>query len=261
MKGEGPPVCLVTGLGGAMSWWKPQEAHFASRSKLILHDHRGTGLSSKNVMKYSVGLLADDLIALLDHLEIEAAHFVGHSTGAAMTQEIALRHPDRILSAVLSAGWPRADFLFQRSFEMRSAMLRDSGVEAYVKSTALFLFPPKWIADNAEPLQASEAAAIAAFPDPRIMQSRIEAICAHSPGEALRNMRCPTLVTCARDDILTPLYYSEEMARLIPNAAAYYFADGGHAMSMTRAEEYNRVVGSFVDAAIAGKPWSSPQAS
>jgi aminoacrylate hydrolase len=145
VKGEGEPVLLVSGLGGVAGWWAPQVETFAGKYKLVLHDHRGTGRSIKNRMRYTVPLLADDLVALMDHLGIESAHIVGHSTGAAMTQAVALNHPKRIRSAVLSGGWPVADQFFQRSFEIRRALLVDSGVESYVKSGPLGMFPPWWL--------------------------------------------------------------------------------------------------------------------
>jgi len=42
-------------------------------------------------------------------------------------------------------------------------------------------------------------------------------------------VRSPTLAICARDDTVTPLYFTEELVRLIPGARAYVLADGGHA--------------------------------
>lgn len=256
--GTGAPVFLISGLGGTLGAWAPQIAHFAARYRLILHDHRGTGRSSRNRMRYTVPLMADDVLAIMDHLEIDKAHVVGHSTGAAMTQDIALRHPDRLISAVFSGSWPEPDFVFRRAFEVRRATLRDCGVETYVKSTPLFMYPPQWLAENADTVTAAEPAAIAGFPPPEIMLARIDAICAYGPGERLRDVRAPSLVTCASDDILTPRYYSERIASLIPKAATYFFESGGHAMPQTRAAEYNAVVSSFIDAVSAGRTWQPP---
>ena len=72
--GDGMPLALVSGLGGALSFWKPQIAALSRHFRLVLHDHRGTGQSSKRPIDFSVEQMADDLIQLLDHLKIERAH-------------------------------------------------------------------------------------------------------------------------------------------------------------------------------------------
>ena len=82
--GSGEPVLLVAGLGGSAGYWAPNVDAFAARHQVVLHDHRGTGGSTRSEMEYSVELLADDLLRLMDHLKIDKAHLVGHSTGGAM---------------------------------------------------------------------------------------------------------------------------------------------------------------------------------
>jgi aminoacrylate hydrolase len=255
--GTGPAVLLVAGIGGAASYWKPQIASFSRRCQVVLHDHRGTGKSSKDRITYSVPQMTEDMLGLMDHLGLPAAYIVGHSTGAAMAQELAMRSPDRIRGAVMYAGWARCDPYFQRCFDVRKEVLLKSGPLAYVKTTPLFLMSPWWISRNIAKIEAEEPAAAAAFPSAEIMVSRIDAICSYGPGETLRDIRCPTLVTCAKDDHLTPLFYSEEIARLIPHADTYYFETGGHAVSQTMPEEFDQVVLTWLDAVEADRPWTS----
>lgn len=249
--GAGAPVLLVAGIGGSSGYWKPQVQDFSNRFQLVLHDHRGTGQSSKDRLRYSVELMTDDMIGVMDALGLESAHIVGHSTGAAMAQEMGMRHPDRIRSAVMYAGWARRDGYFQRCFDVRKQVLLDSGPLAYVRTTPLFLMPPWYVSQNIRRLEAEEPAAAAAFPPTDIMVSRIDAICAYGPGEALGAIRCPALVTCARDDQLTPAFYSEELARLMPHASLHLFETGGHAVSQTLPEAFNERVIAFVEEAEA----------
>jgi aminoacrylate hydrolase len=53
-------------------------------------------------------------------------------------------------------------------------------------------------------------------------------------------------ILCADDDILTPRYFSEEMARLIPGAEAVFVPQGGHALSRTEPELFDRHVLPFL---------------
>ena len=139
--GAGTPVLLVSGLGGTGSYWNPNLPAFAKRHQVIVYDHRGMGKSSRSRIRYSVDQMTADLLALMDHLKIERAHLVGHSTGGAIGQTLAATHPDRLLSMVISASWTKADRYFRRMFEARRALLTAVGPAAYVRSATIFLYP------------------------------------------------------------------------------------------------------------------------
>ncbi|MBI5131374.1 MAG: alpha/beta fold hydrolase [Rhodopseudomonas palustris] len=256
--GTGEPVLLVAGIGGSGGYFKPNLDAFAAKYQVVLHDHRGTGGSRQDRITYSVPQMTDDMVALMDELGIEAAHIVGHSTGAAMAHDMALRFPKRIKSAVLYAGWATSDAYFKRCFDVRKGVLQQSGALAYVKTTPLFLSPPWWVSANIEKLEAEEPVAAAALAPTDIMLSRIDAICSYSPGEELRKITCPSLITCAKDDHLTPQFYSQRMAKLMPAADTFYFETGGHAVSQVLPDQFNTLVISYLDAVIAGRKWQSP---
>ena len=83
----------------------------------------------------------------------------------------------------------------------------------------MFLYPDWWINENIGLLEERERVAVPNFPPAEIVASRIDAIVAFDRTADLPNIRLPTLVICAKDDILTPPYFSRELAWLIPNAA------------------------------------------
>jgi len=62
----------------------------------------------------------------------------------------------------------------------------------------------------------------------------------------LQKLRAPTLAICARDDMVTPLYFTEELVRLIPHARAYILPDGGHFYPNVHGAEFRRVMTSFL---------------
>ena len=244
--GSGPPLFLVAGLGGDGRFWRVNVAELAKQFTVVVHDHRGTARSTLSRMTYSVEQMADDARQLIEGLGYEKVHWCGHSTGGAMGQVLAIEQPRLIDRLVLSASWARADAFFRRLFEVRALMLRELGPEAYLKSSALALNSPAWVRDNDAELAASEALAAETIPLPEIVLSRIAAIVAHDRRDQLQTVRAPTLAICARDDTVTPLYFTEELVRLIPGARAYILADGGHAYPIVHGAEFRRVMTSFL---------------
>src|SRR5438105_7288607 len=125
--GEGEPLLLVSGLGGVAAYWKPNLPAISAKHRVIVHDHRGIGQSSRSMIKYSVDQMTDDVVRLMDHLKIERAHLVGHSTGGAIGQTLAIKEPERLKSMVLFATWPKADYFFRKLFAVRRGLLTEVG--------------------------------------------------------------------------------------------------------------------------------------
>ena len=244
--GSGPALFMVPGLGGDSRFWDAHVPELSRHFTVVLHDHRGTARSSLSKIKYSVDQMADDALQLIDGLGFDKVHWCGHSTGGAMGQVLAIEHAPRIDRLVLSATWAKTDAFFRRLFEVRALMLRELGPEAYTKSSALALNMPSWIRDHDADLAAAEARAKETIPEPEIVLSRIAAIVAHDRREQLQKVKAPSLAICARDDMVTPLYFTEELVRLIPNARAYVLPDGGHFFPSVHGGEFRRVITSFL---------------
>ena len=248
--GSGPPLLLVPGLSGQGAFWTRQVANFARDFRVIVHDHRGCGQSTWSRITYSVDQMAADALKLMDALGIASAHFVGHSTGGAIGQVIAQDHPGRLQRLVLSATWPGRDAYFRRLFESRRDVLVTLGVESYLRASALVLAPPWWVRDN-DALLAEQHRQFAAAPPPvDVMTSRIDAIVAFDRRARLGSITTPTLVIVADDDMVTPRFYSDELASRIPGAKLVVLDDGGHFVPQIRAEQYNAAVGGFLRARL-----------
>jgi aminoacrylate hydrolase len=245
-QGIGFPVLFVSGLTGFASFWQDQVAAFAKTFDVITHDQRGTGQSDLTRTGFTVDRMAADVIGLMDALEIERAHIVGHSTGGAMAQILAIEHPKRLASVVLSATWTKPDAYLRRMFGLRKDILLRLGPSAYVQANTLYLYPSWWITRNNERLRQLEAQNLTVFPPTDIAASRIDAILAFDRTEQLSRIKVPTLVVGAEDDFVTPAYFSEELARLIPAAEIKIFPRGGHALNQVRAREFNQAVLPFL---------------
>jgi aminoacrylate hydrolase len=241
------PLVLVAGMGGSRSYWKPQISDFAKNHKVLAYDQRGTGGSAALKVE-SIEQLAADFIGLLDVLQIEKVHFVGHSTGGAIGQVVAINYPKRLASLVLYASIHTADHYRHRVWGLRKQILETMGPEIYAKTTSLFFYPPEYTNAHHDELLAVEArTAQFELSSPEIMGSRIESILKFDVKADLEKIKAPTLVICSADDLLTPAYFSQEMAKLIPNAQLVLFQKGGHAYSRSNPEQFNQLVLDFID--------------
>ncbi|KTB59678.1 alpha/beta hydrolase [Pseudomonas allii] len=94
--GHGSPVVLLHGGLSNSDYWGNQVKALAARHTVISIDSRGHGRSSRDDKPYGYDLMADDVVAVLDHLKIPRADIVGWSDGAIIGIDLALRHPDRL---------------------------------------------------------------------------------------------------------------------------------------------------------------------
>lgn len=106
-EGEGDPILLVHGFASTykVNWVAPgwvktlRDAGY----RVIAFDHRGHGGSSRSLdpRDYHASRMAADAVALLDHLDIERAHWFGYSMGARVSAFAALSTPDRVATLIL----------------------------------------------------------------------------------------------------------------------------------------------------------------
>lgn len=244
--GEGPDLLLVAGLGGRHEFWLPQVPALARRYRVVLHDHRGTGRSCRTAMQYSIGQMADDVLALMDALSIDSARLVGHSTGGAIAQHLALTRPERLDRIVISASWAGPDPAFHALFRLRQDILERCGPEAYLSEGTFLAHPGDWLAANWLQVAQTLSARLAAFPGTEIEIARIGAVLAHDLRSQIPRITVPTLVIAASDDLITPPHFSRELAETIPGARLDLLPRGGHFCPVTMAADYGARIAPFL---------------
>jgi pimeloyl-ACP methyl ester carboxylesterase len=191
--------------------------------RLIGFDFRGHGETRPlgNVAKLKMGSLADDLVALLDHLEIERAVVGGISLGSAVAVNTALRYPERVRGLVLSRpAWidrplPENVWIFSTIAELLQSAGAREGLERF-RRTSEFKELERTAVDCANALvyhfeqpRAVECAA-------RLTSLIVDAPC---PDRALySSIKVPTLVLGNRQDPIHPWDLAETVAGLIPDA-------------------------------------------
>jgi aminoacrylate hydrolase len=243
--GEAPLLMLV-GLGGRAEFWGPQFARFGHARDCISFDHRKTGDSMPSDIRTTVHVLAEDAVALLDRLGIERTDIIGHSLGGAIAQHIAVHHPERVGRLVLSASWAGPTPWFLDLFALRKRILRTCGPHDYVLQGNLLGNPGWWTMARHDAVMAGVAARVTSFPGVEIECERMDAVTGHDLRDRVGGIAARTLVVCARDDGITPLPLSEELAERIPGAHLVVLPTGNHFAPVSAADDWFAAVEGFL---------------
>jgi aminoacrylate hydrolase len=245
-RGDGEPLVFASGLNGVARYWEPQVPVFAERFRVITYDHRGTGASDRNQREFSVDGMASDVLALMDALRIERAHLVGLSTGGAIGQTLAIEAPQRLNRLVMCSTWTHCDPWFRRLFQARRAMYQQAGSELHAMFHPLWLLPPDYVNAHDAQIDEERKRAAGSAPSVEISVGRIDALLAFDRRSGLARITTPTLVIASDNDYITPCYFAKALAREIPGAKLEIMDGGGHSISKTRPELFNRLVMDFL---------------
>jgi aminoacrylate hydrolase len=237
--GRGPVLILSSGLGGSGSYWAPNIAALAQNYRVITYDHRGTGRSDRHVEgDLTLEAMGEDVILLLDALGIERATLIGHAIGGMAGLAACIAHPWRLQRIVTINGWARLDPHTARCFDTRMTLLRQ-GARPYLHAQPLFLYPPQWISDHHDRLQAEEEVHLAHFPGEEMVTRRIAAARRFNIADRLARVTARTLFVASEDDMLVPPSCSALMAKRIARAQLATMPKGGHAVNVTRPDDFN----------------------
>jgi aminoacrylate hydrolase len=240
---NGEAVILSAGLGGSGEYWRPQVEALAKRWRVILYDHRGTARSDRKLTPdHSVEQMADDVVTVLDGLDVASAHLVGHALGGHIGLALAMKAPERLKSVVAVNAWAKLDPHTARCFDTRLSLLRDSGRDAFIKATPLFLYPAAWMAAHPKRLAEEAKHQSMAFPGVETTEARIAAVRAFDVSERLGEIATPVLSLAAEDDLLSPHTAARALADGLPNGTYTALPRGGHACNVTEPEAFNSIL-------------------
>lgn len=247
------PLLLVMGLGGPMTWWRPEFCRRLADAGffVIRYDNRDTGRSSRVRARvtrrtvvdsffgrggpppYTLDDLAADGIGLLDHLGLDSAHVVGISMGGMIAQTMALLHPGRVrsLTSIMSTtgrrsvGWqdPRLlPLLLARSEATR---------EAYVDSSTRFWriigspgFPEELEAVQERARETFDRGVSASG----VARQMVAVLRQPDRSRRLRDLRLPTLVIHGLADKMVHVSGGRATAKAIPGAELMLVPGMGH---------------------------------
>ena len=224
--GQGDPVVLLHGGLGNSDHWAFQVPALAAKFQVITIDSRGQGRSTHTRAAITYDLMAEDVIAVMDHLKLERASMVGWSDGGEIALKLAIAHPDRV--------------------------------------TKLFVFGANYDSSGSKPRGGPPAATFTVYAQkcrtdyqrlsktPRQFDALVDyllPIWRNPMGftkDQLRSIQAPTLVADGDHDEIILLDQIVEMSKLIPNAKLQIFADTSHFALWQDPEDFNKVLLDFL---------------
>jgi 3-oxoadipate enol-lactonase len=245
--GTGSPLLLIMGLGASLETWIAQREVFAARHRVILFDNRGAGQSECPRPPWTVPDMAADAIGVLDALGIERAHVLGVSMGGMIAQEMAIGWPDRVDRLVLAVSFARPDPV-RRAFLLFRRWARTQGADLVQEGVANlpWLVSPRVLNDPDRLEQILAVVATMPLMEAEAYSNQIDAILEHDTLSRLHRVRAPTLVLAAAEDVLTPLYLSQEIVAAITGARLLVLPRGNHAVQIEEPDMFNAAVLDFL---------------
>ena len=246
-RASAPAVLMIQGLGADKHGWDMQRYRLSLQYRVVALDNRGAGRSDKPFGHYTLEQMADDAIAVLDHLGIDRAHVVGASMGGAISQIIGLQHPDRVLSLTLACTACRNHPWRRELLAGWATAATERGVGAMAAEAARWVIGPRsfrrllpafgWLG----PLAMGRTA--------HAFVSQVRAILEvdESVADRLSEVTAPTLVLVGNQDILTPRGDSEEIADRLPNSELVVISGAAHGFMVEHASTFNSVLLEFLD--------------
>ena len=256
--GAGTPFVFQHGLGGDVNQPFDLLAPLPfSGFRLISFDFRGHGASQPlgDPEKIGIAPFADDLAALLDHLEIARAVIGGISLGAAVALKFTLRYAERVMGLILSRpAWLDEPFPENtRVYPLIARLIREHGAAGGFER---FKTMPEYRETRSKSPDAAKSLA-GQFASPRALDAviRLERIPRDAPcrtREEWRSIEAPTLVLGNRQDPIHPYEYAEILSCTIPGATLAELTPKSVSVD-AHAADVRRAVGAFLHGHFPGE--------
>jgi len=234
--GQGEPLILIMGHGAGHRGWRFHVGAFKKYYKVITFDSRSLGKTGGRGEPYTIRTLADDTIALMDHLGLEKAHVLGASLGGMIAQEVAINYPQRVMKLVLVSTTPGGWEVSETHPEVLRVMgVKDDPNKVDYRS----LDVGKWISVLISLSFNKRLYRMLCLPVAKLyMKSvagsegligQLEAVAGHDTRDRLHLIEAPTLVMTGTEDRLVAPQHSEVIASGIPSAKLVKVEGGSHA--------------------------------
>ncbi|HEV2796287.1 MAG TPA: alpha/beta fold hydrolase [Nocardioides sp.] len=247
------PLLLVMGLGGPMTWWDTELCVLLANAGfyVVRYDNRDTGRSPrirtrvtraqlvrafggrKVKSPYLMSDLADDAVALMDHLGVESAHLAGISMGGMIAQTVAIEHPRRVrsLTSIMSTTGKRTVGWQDPRLIPSLIAPRKPGRESYVTTSVAFwdvIGSPGYPADRDKLTTRAGETFDRGYSASGVMRQMLAILQQPDRTHRLRSLRIPALVVHGMADKMVHVSGGRSTAAAIPGAELVLVDGMGH---------------------------------
>jgi 3-oxoadipate enol-lactonase len=241
---DAPVVMLSNSLLSNYAMWDDQiDALTGAGFRVLRYDTRGHGATDAPQGRYSIALLADDALGLMDALEIEKVHFVGLSMGGFIAQLMGVKYPDRVMSLALcdtACHMPPAEL-----WDERIAMAQSGGTAALADATLGRWFTSPYHVSN--PRAVARIRAMIAATDLPGYIGCARAIRDMSQCDLLDRIAAPTIVIVGADDPACPVSSAQTLHEGIAGSEMVIVKDAAHLPNIERRDEFNTALLAFLN--------------
>ncbi len=229
--GEGDPVILVHGLSGSMRWWNRNVQALAEDHRVYLIDLPGFGTMSRVRTRFALVNVAQWLLAWMKALNIQQAHFVGHSMGGYICIWIAAHRPEVVSRLVLvsPAVLSRIHTIWGYARPLLTAI-------RYVKRGFFFILA--YDALRAGPLTLLRAA---------------HDLLSVDAEEDITKITAPTLLIWGENDTLVPPSVGQILRTKIASSRLVILKNASHVSMYDQPQQFNQLVEAFLKGESVGE--------
>jgi 3-oxoadipate enol-lactonase len=244
--GSGPAVLFLHAFPLSLRMWDAQARALQGTHRVVRFDARGFGATPPGDGLLTMERIADDAVALLDHLGISQATVCGLSMGGYAAFALVRRHAARVKALVLADTRTAPDSAeAKRSRSAQADTVRKEGPAAIADG-----FLQKAVGDTTRKERPDVVARvremILAAPARGIVDALAGLAARADSGPTLREIKVPTLIICGAEDALTPPADSETMHAGIPGSRLEILPGAGHLSALEDPAAFNRALLSFL---------------
>lgn len=242
---DGAPVVMLShSLASSMLMWSPQLEALEPHFRVLRYDMRGHGGSDAPEGPYTLEMLAEDAVGLLDALGTDAVHFVGLSIGGMIGQALALNHASRLNSLVLCDTSAIMPDEAKPILQQRIAAARQNGMAEQVDGTLERWFTPEYLKANPPEVemirQQIQSTSLAGY------IGCSEALRGLNYLERLPEITLSTLVVVGEEDPGTPVAAAEAIHERIAGSKLVILPSARHLCNIEQTEAFNRALLDFL---------------
>ena len=244
-RGRGAALVFLHGVGGDAACWRRQLDAFGGRYRAIAWNMPGYG-GSAPLAETTFPALAQALLRLLDGLQIERAHLVGHSMGGMVAQEVGATSPGRLLSLALvatSAAFGHPDGDWQQGF-------LDSRLGPLDRGHSMAELAPGIVAglvgEMPDPAGLEQAVRSMSGVPEATYRAALHCLLTFDRRDALARIRVPTLLLVGEQDTTVPPAVMERMAARIEGARYVVLPHAGHLANLDQPAPFDAALAAFL---------------